>query len=171
MEEWGRWPSPLHSPHLHADALLHRVRKILDYSFYINCDKNLCFWRPVVWSNETEIEVFGHNDHSYIWRKKWQASFVLYMGGRIMTKSCVARQKIGIMKKEHYMETVKQRLKISARRLKLHFCAERKRCVSARLSCKPDSVHQFSWRYGQKNSANEKLVEEHLNIWSKSWEI
>jgi hypothetical protein len=33
-------------------------------------DKDCNFWRNVLWSDETEIELFGHNDHRYVWRKK-----------------------------------------------------------------------------------------------------
>jgi hypothetical protein len=33
-------------------------------------DKDLTFWRNVLWSDETKIELFGHNDHRYVWRKK-----------------------------------------------------------------------------------------------------
>ena len=29
------------------------------------------FWRNVLWSDETKIELFGHNDHQYVWGKKW----------------------------------------------------------------------------------------------------
>ena len=33
-------------------------------------DKYRTFWRNVLWSDETKIELFGHNDHRYVWRKK-----------------------------------------------------------------------------------------------------
>ena len=32
-------------------------------------DKDCTFWRNILWS-ETKIELFGHNDHRYVWRKK-----------------------------------------------------------------------------------------------------
>ncbi|CDR07247.1 unnamed protein product, partial [Oncorhynchus mykiss] len=32
-------------------------------------DKDRTFWRNVLWSDETEIELFGHNDHRYEWAK------------------------------------------------------------------------------------------------------
>ena len=35
--------------------------------------KTLIFWRHILWSDETKIEPFGHNDHRYIWRKKGEA--------------------------------------------------------------------------------------------------
>ncbi|CDQ58083.1 unnamed protein product [Oncorhynchus mykiss] len=31
------------------------------------------FWRNVLWSDETKIELFGHNDHCYVWMKKGEA--------------------------------------------------------------------------------------------------
>lgn len=33
----------------------------------------LFFWKHVLWSDKTEIELFGHNEHRYIWRKKGEA--------------------------------------------------------------------------------------------------
>ena len=36
-------------------------------------DKDRTFYRNVLWSDETEIELFGHNDHHYVWRKKGDA--------------------------------------------------------------------------------------------------
>ena len=34
-------------------------------------DKDHSFWRNVLWSDETKIELFGHNH--YVWRKKGEA--------------------------------------------------------------------------------------------------
>ena len=36
-------------------------------------DKDRTFWRNVLWSDETKIELFGHNDHCYVWREKGEA--------------------------------------------------------------------------------------------------
>uniref|UniRef100_A0A8C8BWJ4 Oxidoreductase like domain containing 1 n=1 Tax=Oncorhynchus tshawytscha TaxID=74940 RepID=A0A8C8BWJ4_ONCTS len=36
-------------------------------------DKDRTFWRNVLWSDEKKIELFGHNDHCYVWRKKGEA--------------------------------------------------------------------------------------------------
>ena len=33
-------------------------------------DKDRTFWRNIFWSDETKIELFVHNDHRYVWRKK-----------------------------------------------------------------------------------------------------
>ncbi|CDQ96990.1 unnamed protein product [Oncorhynchus mykiss] len=54
-------------------------------------DKDRTFWRNILWSDETKIELFGHNDHRYVWRKKGEAcktkntiSTVKHGGGSIM---------------------------------------------------------------------------------------
>jgi hypothetical protein len=31
-------------------------------------DKDHTFWRNVLWSDEKNIEPYGHNDHRYVWR-------------------------------------------------------------------------------------------------------
>ena len=36
-------------------------------------DKDRTFWRNVLWSDETKIELFGHNDHCCVWRKNGEA--------------------------------------------------------------------------------------------------
>jgi hypothetical protein len=30
-------------------------------------DKDRTFWKNVLWSDETKRELFGHNDHRYVW--------------------------------------------------------------------------------------------------------
>ncbi|KAL2099419.1 hypothetical protein ACEWY4_005899 [Coilia grayii] len=95
--------------------------------------KDVNFWRRVLWSDETKFELFGHNDHCYVWRNKGEACkpentkpTVKHGGGSIMLWGCFAAggtgalHKIdGIMKKEQYVEILKQHLKASARKLKL----------------------------------------------------
>lgn len=94
--------------------------------------KDLNFWRHVLWSDETKIELFGHNQQRYVWRKKGDAynpnntiPTVKHGGGSIMW-GCFAAggtgalHKInGVMKKEQYVEILNQHLKASARKLKL----------------------------------------------------
>ena len=36
-------------------------------------DKDRTFGKNVLWSDETKIELFGHNDNCYVWRKKGAA--------------------------------------------------------------------------------------------------
>jgi hypothetical protein len=92
-----------------------------------NCtwDKDRTFWRNVLWSDETKIELFGHNDHRYVWRKKGEACMpkntiptVKHRGGSIMLWGCFAAggtgelHKIdGIMREENYVDILKQHLK------------------------------------------------------------
>lgn len=96
-------------------------------------NKDATFWKNVLWSDETKMELFGHNDQRYVWRKAGEAFHpnktvptVKHGGGSIMLWGCFAAagtgklHKIdGIMRKEHYVEILKQNLKSSARMLKL----------------------------------------------------
>ena len=36
-------------------------------------DRYRTFWRNILWFDETKIELFGLNDHCYVWRKKGDA--------------------------------------------------------------------------------------------------
>ena len=36
-------------------------------------DKDHTFWRNVLWSDETKIELFGHDGRHCVWRKKGDA--------------------------------------------------------------------------------------------------
>ena len=36
-------------------------------------DKDRTFWTNVLWSDETEMDLFGHYDHRYVWKKKRKA--------------------------------------------------------------------------------------------------
>ncbi|CDQ72638.1 unnamed protein product [Oncorhynchus mykiss] len=79
-----------------------------------------------VWSDETKIELFGHNDHRYVWSKKGEACkqkntipTVKHVGGSIMlwgfsaTGGTGALHKIdGIMRTKKHVDILKQNLKL-----------------------------------------------------------
>uniref|UniRef100_A0AAZ3RU75 Transposase Tc1-like domain-containing protein n=1 Tax=Oncorhynchus tshawytscha TaxID=74940 RepID=A0AAZ3RU75_ONCTS len=51
--------------------LLQNRHKKPDYGLQLHMGTKPCtFWRNVLWSDETKIELFGHNNHRYVWRKR-----------------------------------------------------------------------------------------------------
>ena len=96
-------------------------------------DKYRTFWRSVLWSDEMKIQLFGHNDHCNVWRKKEEACkpkntipTVKHGGGSIMLWGCFAAGGTGALhkidgniKKGKYVAIFKQHLKTSVRKLKL----------------------------------------------------
>ena len=96
-------------------------------------DKDLTFWRNVLWSDETKL--FGHNDHCYVWRKKGEACKLKNTiptvkhggcGGAFMLWGCFAaggtgalHEIDGLMRKDNDVDILKQHLKTSVRKLKL----------------------------------------------------
>ena len=96
-------------------------------------DKDRTFLENVLWSDETKIELFGYNDHHYVWRKNGESCkpkntipTVKHEGGSILLCGCFAAGGIGalhkidgIMRWQNSVEILKQHLKTSVRKLKL----------------------------------------------------
>ena len=71
----------------HRDARLKFVRQ--------HKENENSFWERVLWTDETEIELFGHNYRNYVWRKDGEAnspkntvSTAKFGGGSIMIWGC-----------------------------------------------------------------------------------
>ena len=91
------------------------------------------FWSTILWSDETKLELFGHMDAEYVWRKKGEAykpkntvPTVKHGGGNIMLWGCFSSSGTGnlvkvqgIMKKEDYISILEKNVKESAERLQL----------------------------------------------------
>ena len=91
------------------------------------------FWSTILWSDETKLELFGHMDVEYVWRKKGEAynpkntvPTVKHGGGHIMLWGCFSSSGTGnlvrvqgIMKKEDYIQILDENLKESAEKLQL----------------------------------------------------
>ena len=69
-------------------------------------DKDCTFWRNVLWFDETKIELFGHNDNCYVWRKECEACMpnntipnMKHGGGSIVGWGCFAAGGTGALHK------------------------------------------------------------------------
>lgn len=96
-------------------------------------DKEDDFWSSVLWSDETKIELFGHNDVAFIWRKKGEAfnpkntiPTVKHGGGNLMFWGCFSASGPGnlitvngTMKKEQYIKILSNNIRQSAEKLGL----------------------------------------------------
>ena len=90
-------------------------------------------WSTTLWSDETKLELFGHMDAEYVWRKEGEAykakntvPTVKHGGGNIMLWGCFSSSGTGnlvkvqgIMKKEDYISILEKNVKESAERLQL----------------------------------------------------
>lgn len=116
--------TPLHKP-CHVSARLKFAKAHLD--------KEKVFWERVLWSDETKIELFGHNNTKKIWRKKGEAFLpkntlptVKHGGGSVMFWGCFSSSGTGnlipikgIMKSHDYINILDENLKTSAQSLGL----------------------------------------------------
>ena len=132
----------LHRNGLHA----HRPRKTpllkkrhlkarLEYANR-NLGKDYSYWKRVIWSDETKLELFGHRNVAFVWRKKGEAHnpkntvpTVKHGGGNIMLWGCFSASGTGnlvkvdgIMKKEQYEKILQENLKQSAVKMGLGHC-------------------------------------------------
>ena len=96
-------------------------------------DKDPSCWSSVLWSDETKMELFGHRDVAFVWRKKCEAynpkntvPTIKHGGGSIMLWGCFSASgpgnlvKVdGIMKKEQYIKILEENIKQSTEKLHL----------------------------------------------------
>ena len=67
-------------------------------------DKEYSYWEKVLWTDETKIELFGHNSRNHVWRKDGEVyspkntiPTVKFGGGSIMIWGCFSAQGVGNM--------------------------------------------------------------------------
>lgn len=88
-------------------------------------DKPQNFWNKVIWSDETKIELFGHNHKRYIWRgvnkaynEKYTIPTVKHGGGSLMFWGCVSYRGTGNkMNAACYQKILEENLHSSAWKL------------------------------------------------------
>lgn len=96
-------------------------------------EKGLDFWQSVLFTDESQYNIFGHDGPAKVWRKKGTAlqpqnirKTVKHGGGSVMVWGCMATTGVGklvfidgIMDKTVYLDILKENLKVSAEKLEL----------------------------------------------------
>ena len=91
------------------------------------------FWDKVLWSDETKVELYGHNDLKIVWRKKGETYHpknttptVKHGGGNLMLWGCFSSSGVGkpvrvhgIMKKQDYKKILEDNVYKSALKVSL----------------------------------------------------
>ena len=61
----------------------------LDWSLLlITWTKKKTFWRKTLWSEETNTELFDHNEQQYVWRRDGEAFNPKLLSGTVLVVSC-----------------------------------------------------------------------------------
>uniref|UniRef100_A0A8C5WJP2 Transposase n=1 Tax=Leptobrachium leishanense TaxID=445787 RepID=A0A8C5WJP2_9ANUR len=127
MKRYGRRPR-------RTPLLTQRPKKARRQFAKMYLSKPKSFWENVLWTDETEIELFGKAHHSTVYRK-WNEAYkekntvptVKYGGGSMMLWGCFAASDTGclecvqgIMKSEDYQRILGCTVEPSVRKLGLH---------------------------------------------------
>jgi transposase len=95
-------------------------------------DKPLDFWRKILWTDESKIEIFSHNERRYVWCKAYTAFKGKHLvptvrhGGSIMVWGCFASSGTGrlahingVMNSKAYQKILSENTAPSVRSLRL----------------------------------------------------
>ena len=96
-------------------------------------EKECTFWEKVLWTDETKLELFGHNYRNHVWRKDGEAYLpkntvptVKFGGGSIMIWGCFSAKGVGKvsvidgkMNVESYQKILQDNLMTSVEKLRL----------------------------------------------------
>lgn len=92
--------SPRKTPLLNKKHVSNRLKFADEY-----IEKPDAYWDSIVWSDETKIELFGHNSVGHVWRKSGEAHAskntiptVKFGGGSIMIWACFSAKGTGELK-------------------------------------------------------------------------
>ncbi len=110
---------------------VNRQKRIEFVKLYL--DRDLTFWKSVIFTDESQYNVFGHDGPSKVWRKKGTAMEIAnlrctikYGGGGVLVWECMAWSGVGnlvfidgIMDKWHYLNILKANLHASVEQLGL----------------------------------------------------